>query len=131
MELTSGLLTCSSVLMNTNTNSLSFLLILFYYLWIISVVSHCITSCYAIICLEVPSIFVSQLNFRDMSALVSCEPSLTTLKHTTKRSDRTIATSHLKMGDKPAPFTLYLLYLRKRTTSNAGTYRVIKNSLCS
>jgi hypothetical protein len=103
MELTSGLLTCSAVLMNTNTNSLSFLPILFYYLWIISVVSHCITSCSAIICLEVPSIFVSQLNFRDMGVLVLCEPSLTTLKYTIKRSDSTITTSHLKMGDKPAP----------------------------
>lgn len=101
MELTSGLLTCSAILMNTN--SLSFLLIPFYYLWIISVVPHCITSCFAIICLEVPSIFVSQLNFRDMGVLVSCEPSPTTLKYTIKRSDSTIATSHLKMGDKLAP----------------------------
>jgi hypothetical protein len=83
-------------------NSRSFLLILFYYLWIISVASHCITSCSAIICLEVPSIFVSQLNFRDMGVLVSCEPSLTTLNYTIKRSGSTIATSQLKIGDKLA-----------------------------
>ena len=128
MELTSGLLTRSAVLMNTNTNTLSFLLILFYYLWIISAVSHCITLCSAIICLEVPSIFVSLLNFRNVGVIVSCEPSPTTLKYTIKRSDNMIATSHLKMGYKPAPSILYLLYLGKRTTSNDGTNKRPQNS---